>query len=177
MLSYTFQVSSCYFVAFIVFLRMSMVQNPMGFQELHKKITKPSCILIWILVGLLYSIPSACLTNNVIPDKIVQATLIYVRLHLGFTLPIVFSISVYMYLSIHLKNIKAPSNNWAKNEQNNKASLMKLINRLVIWMLVCNVPFIAWVYYNVNKGSGNWTKSEFMEISEVCPEKISIDDS
>ena len=156
---YTFQVSSNYFVAFIVFLRMCMVRNPTGFRVLHKRITKNTCLSIWILSVVFYLI--VFIDNCMAPDQNVFKALILIRTNLGFALPVVLSISLNIYLISVLRRVKTPSNNLAKNEQDYRASHIKLINGLVVWTTVCNVPFIAYVHYQLY--SGNWTKTAFQE--------------
>ena len=149
MLFYTFKIASCYFVALIVFLRMAMVRNPTKFRAFHKKITMPSCILIWILVVALCFFPTAYLQSHVINDNYIDSILVIMRLHTGVTLPISFAILINVYLSLYLKQSKTPTNNLSRNEQNNKVSFQKLINGLVIWLIVCNAPFIAWLHYHL----------------------------
>ena len=147
---YTFQIASCYFVALIVFLRMTMVRNPTGFKAFHKKITMPSCISIWLLVVVLYSAPAIYLQSHVINNINITNVIITVRLHTGVTLPILFSILINVYLRIYLNQSKTPAINFKRNKQNNKSSFRKLIKGLVIWLVICNTPFIVWRHYHMH---------------------------
>ena len=165
-LFYTFQISSCYFVALIVFLRMSIIQNPTEFQELHKKIAKPLSILIWVLVFGLYSFPAVPLTSRVINDDYVSDILIFLRLHIGVTLPISFAILVNVYLLFYLRRLKSSNRKCVRYEQSEKSSFQKLINGLLIWMIVCNAPFVAWYHYHLH--CLREYKTPWLSTSGVC---------
>ena len=147
---FIFQCTSCYFVLLIVILRMRVVKNPIGFTTFHKKITKISCILIWMFVIILNVVVTICLQRNVSgSDKYLRNSLIYLRCHLGVTFPVLAAISVNVYLSISLKKAQTPVNDLAPSEQKHKKSLQKLINGLVIWMIICNAPFVAWLHFQL----------------------------
>ena len=145
----TFQFSSCYLVALTAFLRMTMVINPTGFSAFHKKIARPLCIMIWVLLAMVLAPFTVYFNRYIIGDDYISTVLVYFRCHIGVTVPIVLSVLVNIYLSFHLKMSKPPSNNLARNDQNNKASFQKLTNGLVIWLIVCNAPFVAWVHYSL----------------------------
>ena len=156
---FTFQCASCYFVFLIVILRMSMIRNPIDFATFHKKVAKPWCIMIWIFIVVMNVLITICLSPGVSgTNAFLRHGLIYVRCHLGVTLPVVFSISVNIYLSVYLAKGMVSVNNLTNQEQNYKASFQKLINGLVIWMIVCNAPFIAWLHYTLQyENMISWT--------------------
>ena len=137
-------------MALIVFLRMSIVRNPTDFRKLHKKIAKPLSILIWILVISLYSLPTVPLTSVVVNNDYISNVLMFLRLHIGVTFPISFAILVNIFLVLHLRKIKSSHKQSVRNENNEKSSFQKLINGLVIWLIVCNAPFVAWFHYHLH---------------------------
>ena len=151
--SFIFQCAGCYLVFLIVALRLSIVKNPMDFDEFHKKITRWSCVGIWVFVVVLNA-----LCSFLPPSKPLK----FIRCHLGVTLPIICSILVIVYLRIYLeRSAFTGRNELTKKEQKTKASFQKLINGLVIWLIVCNAPFIAWFHYatycyTATKGKSPW---------------------
>ena len=143
---FIFQCASCYFVFLIVLLRLIIIRNPLEFLSFHKRITKLSCALIWVFVivlNVLISSSSLLQVNGQTLQEFTRLALIYLRCHLGVTLPVVGSIVVNIYLSIYLKK---------KDKTPEIRKFQKLINGLVIWMIICNVPYIAWTHHTFQNG-------------------------
>ena len=156
---YIFQCASCYLVFFIAILRLGIVRNPMKFEAFQKKITNWSCSLIWFLVVVLNT------TYSFMPPS---KALKYIRLHFGVTLPIFLSIITSIYFRIYLEKSAFTRKNYlTKKEQKNKTSLQNLINGLVIWLIVCNVPFIGWFHYATNCYTSTKGKTPWIGISGV----------
>ena len=150
---FTFQCASCYFITLIVILRIRMVLNPTGFHSFHKKYAKISVIIIWCFCIVLNSapifgtIPEITGPNIPVHEKNVPYLIVH---HLGLTTPLVLSVIANIYLSVNLSNIKGPSNNFSNEEDKRGASLQKLINGYVFWLLICNCPYIAMTHYSVH---------------------------
>ena len=141
---FIFQCASCYFVFLIVLLRLVIIRNPLEFVPFHKKVTKLSCALIWVFVIVLNVLISASSLLEVVhTSESTTLALIYLRCHLGVTLPVIGSIVVNIYLSIYLKK---------KDKTPEIRKFQKLINGLVIWMIICNVPYIAWTHHTFQYG-------------------------
>ena len=138
---FIFQCASCYFVFFIVLLRLVIIRNPLEFVPFHKKVTKLSCALIWVFVIVLNVLISSSSLLQV--NEFTRLALIYLRCHLCVTLPVIGSIVVNIYLSIYLKK---------KDKTPEIRKFQKLINGLVIWMIICNVPYIAWTHHAFQNG-------------------------
>ena len=169
--SYIFQYTSCYLVLLIVGLRLSIVKNPIDFDSFHKKITKWACMFIWVFaLGLNALCSFVPPSNPKDPENVAENILTFenIRCHVGVTLPIFFSILVIVYLRIYLeRSAFSARNELNKKEQKTKTSFQKLINGLVIWLIVCNVPFIAWYHYAIYCYNATDGKSPWMGISGV----------
>ena len=124
--------------------------EPLEFVTFHKKITKPFCTFIWIFIIVLNLLITLFLRQDVSgSNEFARHTLIYIRCHLGVTLPVVGSILINIYLIIFLKQ---------KDKAPEISEFKKLINGLVVWMIVCNGPFIAWLHYTLQfERSISWT--------------------
>ena len=149
---FIFQCASCYFIALIVILRIKMVSDPTGFHSFHKKYAKISVIIIWCISIVLNSAPIFGTIPEIIgPNAPVnEKNVPYVTLlHLGLTTPLVLSVVVNIYLSVYLSSFKTPSNNFTNEENKRAASFQKLINGYVVWLIICNCPYIAAFHYQV----------------------------
>ena len=147
---FTFQCASCYFVLLIVILRMSIVRNPLEFDKIHEKITNPSCIVIWCIVVILNAMP-VLMGSPAVVQEISKRTLTYTMvLHLGVTLPLLLAIFCNLFLSLYLTKSVITASSFSKQEEKRRKAFQKLINGLVIWLIVCNVPYIIWVHYSLN---------------------------
>ena len=147
---FIFQCASCYFVFFIVLLRLVIIRNPLEFVPFHKKVTRLSCALIWVFVIVLNVLISS--TSLLPVNEITTLALIYLRCHLGITIPVIGSIVVNIYLSLYLKK---------KDKTPEIRKFQNLINGLVIWMIICNVPYIAWIHHTFQPGKKiTWDETE-----------------
>ena len=153
---FTFQCASCYFVLLIVILRAITIKKPMRFDDIHEKITKPFCIVIWFFVVLLNTIPilmgSSEVTGQLDPisKRNLLALTYTVVLHLGVTIPLILSILCNLFLGLYLAKNSIASGGFTSQEEKKRKSFQKLINGLVIWLIVCNVPYISWVHYSIS---------------------------
>ena len=149
---FTFQCSSCYFVFLVVILRLCIVTNPMDFVTLHRKITRASCIIIWLFMIAINLLPIFCsaqaISGEYDGDRKVAS---YISvLHIGITTPLVLTTLVNAYLRFALGKLEAPLDNFTKREAKKSAAFKKLINGLVVWLIICNAPYIAWYHYSLN---------------------------
>ena len=84
-------------------------------------------------------------------QEISKRTLTYIMvLHLGVTLPLLLAILCNLFLSVYLTKNVISTSAFTKQEDRKRKAFQKLINGLVIWLIVCNVPYIAWVHYSLN---------------------------
>ena len=149
---FTFQSASCYFVFLVVILRLCIVINPMDFVTLHKKITRASCIIIWLLMIVVNMLPILCSAQAISgpyhPKRKVASY--KAVLHIGITAPIVLTTLVNAYLRFALGKLELPASNFTKREAKKSTAFKKLINGLVVWLIICNTPYIAWYHYSLN---------------------------
>ena len=163
-----FQNCSCYFVLFVVCLRVRILRNPMAVERFVSRRLKIVCSLVWILamviniMPVLSSIPPIRKSNTA--DYRIDMVCSYLAvLHIGVTLPLIITILSNLYLSISLKKmerkkrrvrtesfLRETSDTPPRNEKSNSASYQKLTNRLVIWLFICKVPYIAWYHWSLN---------------------------
>jgi len=77
-------------------------------------------------------------------------------LHAGITIPLALTIVANIYLSCSLKNMSSPdrvskrTSKEMKKEKKNSQTFQKFLNGLVIWLVICNVPYIAWYHWSLN---------------------------
>ena len=163
-----FQICSCYFVLVVVFLRVRIIQKPLEFEALVTKPLKIACSMVWIvsvllnMMPIMTSVPSIRKSNvNDYRTDLVFSYLIV--LHVGVTVPLTITILYKVYLSIILKKIdqtkqktnresfmRDETSTLTRKERNYNASYQKLTNRLVIWLFICKVPYIAWYHWSLN---------------------------
>ena len=157
---FSFQCSSCYFVFLIVVLRLCIVINPMDFVALHKKITRVSCIVIWCFMIAINMLPIFCsaqaISGEYDGDRKVSSY--KAVLHIGITIPILLTSFVNAYLSFALGKLEANTrlsqNNFTERDKKKSAAFKKLINGLVVWLIICNTPYIAWYHYSLDCYNG-----------------------
>ena len=157
----TFQVASSYFVFFIVLLRLIIIYNPMMVMNLETRTAKICTRAIWGLAFLLNLLPVLCSIGY--HEKTKSRTYtdwrrdgIYISYdtkdalmisymivaNVGIALPLFLTIIAYIVTTIVLKNKK--QNKETGKESSNTETFRKLINGLVIWLIVCNAPYIVW---------------------------------
>lgn len=147
----TFHIASCFFVFLIVLLRTGVVRDPLQ-EKNHDKTIKGACVIIWCL----------SITLNLFP--ILSAILVYfdkdmslipmvncykIVLHVGLTLPIVLTILANICLGLFMRKMKHSSEN-SLGKRINFAAMQKLSNGLAIWLIICNVSYIAWQHWSMD---------------------------
>ena len=152
-----FQNASCYFVFLIVFLRLKFVRNPI--REDTKRITKIACLAVWCFVIVVNILPLAAsiplATKETISDreeamkvKMPHMICYIIVLHLGITFPLILTVVAKAKLSFSVNKMKRSSLN--TNKVKNWGRLERLTNGLVVWLIICNVPYIAWYHWSLN---------------------------
>ena len=147
------QTSSILHVAVLVYLRLLAILKPMSYKDVHEKVRKRSIPIIWVV-----SIASrliSVLTQIFEPmPKPFYAAYRYIALHVFHTVPIIFIICMYVKLVWTLKKISEESNTTQAtftNVRNPKKSISKkatlLVQRVVLFLLGCYLPFLAWEQY------------------------------
>ena len=94
-------------------------------------------------------------------------------LHIGITTPIVLTTLVNAYLSFALGKLEVPSDNFTKREAKKSDAFKKLINGLVVWLIICNAPYIAWYHYSLNCFNNKEIKMPWIGIEGVWYKNIS----
>ena len=143
----TFHVASTYFVCLIVVLRLVIVYKPMKVLSLERKTTKIYTAIIWAFALFLNVLPIIASAGH---GKSKQPMMIcyFLVLHAGITLPLFLTILANILKIMALKKVKKTKE--TKKEAKNNENFQKLINGLVIWLIVCNVPYIAWYHWSLD---------------------------
>ena len=158
----------------------------MNFQNLHEKITRPLCILIWCFVAVLNTVPIFIGSSEIVGPRFdpngsdydfnfkrwLIATTYKIVVHTGVTLPLALSIISNLLFGLYLAKYALPSTGFTSQEEKKRKSLQKFINGLVIWLIICNVPYIAWVEYSINTMIR--TEKPWLGTGGVISNKISI---
>ena len=128
-------------MALIVFLRLRSIKHPMTFQDTHKKLSSIVSATIWIglsVLGLIYLAMSFPPFYNKTVYVIGWIFAIYILM----VFPILLTIIMYGVLLYTLK--KGTSSTHLSRK---KKTMAKLSQRVVVCLVVCNVPYIVWVHY------------------------------
>ena len=165
---FPYQCASAYFVCLIVALRLKVVRDPLGADTKRK--TRIACIFIWCLVVVVNFLPIAAsipLASEVMPcnpengtdDEIKEClgkigalkmplTICFITvLHVGISVPLFLTIACNIVLIFSVREMKRKSETKAKKK--NWQRLEKLTNGVVISLVVCNVPYIAWYHWSL----------------------------
>ena len=127
----------------------------MDFVALHKKITRVSCIVIWSFMIAINMLPIFCSAQAISGeyDEDRKMSSYIAVLHIGITIPILLTSFVNAYLSFALGKLEANTrlsqNNFTERDAKKSAAFKKLINGLVVWLIICNTPYIAWYHYSL----------------------------
>lgn len=132
-------------------MRVYTLRKPLDFDTFHKRITKYGCIAIWCCSLLLNTVPIICTAPIFIGnyDKDLKVQSYIFVLHAGVTTPLVLTILMKLYLSLVLTEHKRKVHNFTKQDAKRSKSFQKLMNGLVIWLIVCNSPYIGWYHYSL----------------------------
>ena len=150
---FTFQTVSCYFVLLVVVLRISMVTNPTGFRNFHKKFARILVIIIYFFAVILNTVPIFSTMPAIVgPYAPLDTKNIgyIVALHLGLTTPVLLSMFGNVFQTVYLARRDTPYDNVSKQEKKRGSSFQKLINGYVIWLIICNCPYIAMFHYAIH---------------------------
>ena len=165
---FVYQCASAYFVFLIVLLRLKVVRDPLGNDT--KRITKIACIIIWCLVVFINFLPIAsgiplafqeipCNPGNGTAEQKMECmgkigatkmpiTICWLTvLHVGITVPLALTIITNILLIISVRKMKQKCDTKAKKK--NWARLERLTDGVVISLIICNVPYIAWYHWSL----------------------------
>ena len=170
---FQYQNASAYFVFLIVALRLQFVKNPLGLdKDLLQRITRISCTVIWCLciiinfLPIAVSIPLASQEPPCNPRNMTNSTEMtecmkkigetkstltacwLAVLHAGITVPLALTIVTNILLIISVRKMKRESESTAKKR--NWQRLERLTNGVVLSLIICNVPYIAWYHWSLN---------------------------
>ena len=170
---FQYQNASAYFVFLIVALRLQIIKNPLeSDKDLLQRVTRISCNVIWCLCIIINFLPIAAsiplasqespcnprdMTNSIeITDcmkKIgeTKSTLTacwFIVLHAGITVPLALTIVTNILLIISVRKMKSESESTAKKK--NWQRLERLTDGVVLCLIICNIPYIAWYHWSLN---------------------------
>ena len=100
-------------------------------------------------------------------------TCYFTVLHVGITIPLLLTIIANIYLSCKLKNMSTPNRDSKRSskEMKNSRTFQKFLNGLVIWLVICNAPYIAWYIWSLtlyaNNGGKAWAGVEGVSIEII----------
>ena len=176
---FPYQCASAYFVCLIVALRLKVVRNPMGADT--KRLTRIACIVVWCLVVVVNFFPIAAtipLAGKAMPCnpsagteeeskeclakigemKMPLMICFITVLHVGISVPLSLTIVCNIALIFSVREMKRKSETKAKKK--NWERLEKLTDGVVISLVVCNVPYIAWYHWSLalymSSGGKGW---------------------
>ena len=150
---FTFQTASCYLVLLIVVLRISMVTNPTGFRNFHKTFARIFVNTIYFFAVILNTVPIFNTMPAIVGPYAPLGTInigYIVALHLGLTTPVLLSMLGNIFLTVYLAKRDTPYDSASKQEKKRSSSFQKLINGYVIWLIICNCPYIAMFHYAIH---------------------------
>ena len=143
------ETASILHVALLVYLRLLSILKPLSYQEIHIKLRHTGIKIIWIMSITVRLI--AVLTQRFKTGKF-YIYYRYIVLHGFHTIPVMCIIVMYGKLILTLKSKRNGSNAGMVDNarihaeaQNKKTTL--LVQRVVLFLIVCYVPYIAWAQY------------------------------
>ena len=162
----TFQVASSYFVFMIVLLRLLILHKPMMVFSLKSRMIKTCTAIIWgfsIFLNFLPVLSSVgyhedTKSKNMTDWKKDGLELNYetkdglmvgyiVVADLGLAIPLFLTVFAYISMIFILRNKKKGEE--TRKEARHNENFRKLINGLVIWLMVCNAPYIYWAHWSL----------------------------
>ena len=146
-----FQIASTYFVFLIVLLRLVIIYKPMIMMSLERKTTKIFTTLAWVIALVLNFLPiivTAGYDKTTKPEEKGWNMIAYlIQINVGITLPLSLTIIANVLTSIKLRQKTNDGQSVSGKESKNNENFRKLINGLVVWLIVCNAPYIAWYHW------------------------------
>ena len=140
------ETSSVLHVALLVFLRLLAILTPFKYQEIHIKLRHVSIVIIWLISICIHLIETV--TSITFHMDFFSFPYKYFVVHVFHTIPIVGIVIMYVGLLWILKKKR----NQAKQNMTDVGTTINmkmalLVQRVVIFLLVCYVPFLAWKQY------------------------------
>ena len=159
-------VSSCLHVTLMVFLRFFSISKPMKYEAIHIQLRHKSIVIIWI-VSFLAELPVALFQFYSKEDLYLYSINIHLWVFLGLPLLSLLCMKIAMLWILKGKTKKRTKACLADDPKKKFNTLLSttdgsdyvdtmsrkmilLVQRLVLFHLVCYVPYLAWwQYYNV----------------------------
>ena len=164
-----FTSSSCFFVALIVFLRLLVIKHPLSYHTAHDKIGRIGSIAIWSFALLVNLCPLIVSIPPIFEIPLYGNTYI-LAIRISYSFPILLTLLIYGLLLRALKQeIQEIDVNGSMNRI--KENLAKMIQGIVLFVVICNVPYVAWFEYlfaMLNKGRASeiWNTNSGVQIIE-----------
>lgn len=137
---------SCCFVAIIVLLRLLLITRPVSFKALHAKISRIGSIIVWttpLFIFLVIFVMAVSIPFPPDPNVDVVSICLSTARHICYSAPILSTIILYIVLLVTLRR----DTGFANSAGERMKSLSKMTRGIVICMIVCNVPYLAWKQY------------------------------
>ena len=144
------EISGGLHVTLLVFLRVLAISTPLQYKEVDKKILQKLISIIWILsVG----VQLLAVFTQIFTPETVYLCYRNIRLHVFYTVPIVSIVAMNLILIRILKRKRGEDNKNSSDNKKNYVNLMKkkmtiMVQRVVVFHLVCNVPNLVWRQYS-----------------------------
>ena len=159
--------SSCYFVALVVLLRLLAITQPIGYDTLHQKIGIIGSIAIWVFSLLLNLIPMIISLPPYFEGSLYNSAHLWV-FRLCSSVPVLLTLFLYGLLLYKVKQIGGGHDtSTSQLVKRQLAQMANMIQGIVIWVVICNVPYIAW---------WEWT-TWLYEKTYVSPNRITFQDA
>ena len=146
-----FQTSGLLHVAILVYLRLSAISNPTGYQDRHHRFRHISVIIIWIVsvaVNLLAVLTQCFESGNF------YYWYRYIELHIFNTIPFLAIIVMYGRMVIVLRQKMETTNYTGVNDIRKKNAISSLsrkmtllVQRVVVAFLICYLPYLVWMQF------------------------------
>ena len=144
---YLLELSSILHVTVLVFLRLWAITHPMSYEEMHVKMRYISIAMIWvisILVQIVYTFSFFYGMKDVYP------IVAKIGLTCFSTLPVLAIVCMYGFLlwKLKKKELKDKQNERTTSKAEKRNQRMNaIVQRLVLFLLICYVPYLIWKYY------------------------------
>ena len=141
------EITSILHVTLLVFLRLIAITEPIKYKEIHIKIRHTSIITIWLMSFGVRII--AILSQKYKPSVFFYYR--YFALHIFHTLPVICIIAMYVILMKTLRRrnghleIMVDNSRHLADSMNRRMTIV--VQRIVLALLICYVPFLVWEQY------------------------------